>query len=347
MNPSANSRTFGETSDGTAARLYTLANRRGISVDVCDFGCTIVSIRVPNRHGAVADVALGHKSVGDYERSPHYLGCVVGRYANRIAHGRFELDGAPYELACNNGPHHLHGGNRGWHAYVWRVVESTTGRIRLSHVSVDGDEGFPGRVVATCTYTLSEENELTMQFDAVTDKATVINLTNHSYFNLAGHDSGPISDQVLQLLAERYTPADKSQIPTGEIRKVIGTPYDFTTPKPIGRDLETGDEELQRCHGYDHNFVLSNSAPFRLAAIAHDDASGRFLEVRTTEPGLQLYTANWLEETGKAPYAAHHGFCLETQHFPDSPNQPAFPTTVLRPGERYNSVTSLKFGCHS
>ncbi len=225
------------------------------------------------------------------------------------------------------------------------MSEITSSRICLTHASPDGDEGYPGHVTASCTYWLSDEGELSMHYTATTDKPTVVNLTNHSYFNLAGHESGPVDVQFLQVLADRYTPTDETQIPTGEIRKVVGTPYDFTTPKPIGRDLDAQDDSLQRCRGYDHNFILSKSSTLRLAAIAHDPASGRFLEVRTTEPGIQLYTANWLDESGKAPYQAHHGFCLETQHFPDSPNQPAFPTTVLRPGESYNSSTTFKFGC--
>jgi len=341
---------FGTTPTGEAVELLTLTNAHGLELRVMTFGGIIVSLKVPDRTGTLGDVVLGYDSLAGYLRSSPYFGAIVGRYGNRIAKGRFVLHGTAYQLATNNGPNHLHGGIRGFDKVVWAVEpfqgDSSIG-VRLTHTSPDGDEGYPGTLQATVTYTLTDRNELILDYQATTDRATPVNLTQHSYFNLAG--SGDILDHELTLSAERFTPVDSTLIPTGEIAPVAGTPFDFRPPHAIGERIGADDEQLQRGGGYDHNFVLTRSGPgLALAARLVDSVSGRTLELRTTEPGIQFYSGNFLDGsiTGKggAVYRRRTGLCLETQHFPDSPNQPGFPSTILEPGQTYRSRTVWTFG---
>jgi aldose 1-epimerase len=343
---------FGRTADGRAVEVYTLTNRRGAEARVITYGATLVSLKVPDRNGRFADVALGYDDLASYEADrTNYLGATVGRYANRIAKGRFTLGGVEYTLATNNGPNHLHGGLQGFDRVVWEATPLKTrggAALRLAYLSADGEEGYPGRLTVTVKYTLTDANELKIEYLATTDKDTVVNLTNHTYFNLAGHDAGAdILGHLLTVGASRFTPTDATAIPTGEIRAVRGTPFDFTRATAIGARIEQPDEQLKFGAGYDHNFVLDGGAArLRRAATAYEPKSGRQLEVWTTEPGIQLYTGNYLSgQRGKggAVYARRHGFCLETQHYPDSPNRPDFPTTVLRRGQTFRSATVYRF----
>lgn len=348
--PSAEWQTFGTLPDGTSVDLFTLTNINGVEVKVSTYGATIVSIRTPDRDGRLGDIVHGFGSLEGYLHDPPYFGALVGRYANRIARGRFTLDGATYTLATNNGPNHLHGGIKGFDKVVWtpNVIERPDeAAVELQYFSKDGEEGYPGNLDVTVVYTLTNANELRMSILAATDKATVVNLANHSYFNLAG--TGDVLAHELELRADRFTPVDSDLIPTGELAPVDGTPFDFRQPMTIGARIDSDHEQMRFGGGYDHNFVLNNtSGELALAARAVDPASGRVLEVRTTEPGLQLYTGNFLDGSivgkGGVTYARRSAFCLETQHFPDSPNQPAFPSTVLRPGERYETTTIYTFG---
>lgn len=338
---------FGKTPDGTAVDLYTLKNAHGVTVKVMTYGCIITEIDVPDRHGQMGDIVLGFDNLDQYLQPHPYFGAVVGRYANRIAKGKFTLDGQQYTLATNNYPNALHGGLKGFDKVVWDAepkVVSHGVAIRFTYVSRDGEEGYPGNLNVAVTYTLTDDNELRMDYEAVTDKATVINVTNHSYFNLAG--TGDILGTELRLNANAYTPVDDTLIPTGEIAPVKGTPMDFTTAKPIGRDLGQLTNVPQ---GYDHNFVLNRAGKgLALCAQVYEPTTGRTIEVSTTQPGVQFYSGNFLDGTltGKRGmvYKQHDGFCLETQHFPDSPNQPSFPSTVLRPGQTYLHSTVFKFG---
>ena len=342
---------FGRTKDGRAVEIYTLRNRRGAEARVMTYGATVVSLKVPDRRGRFEDVVLGFDRFETYEADTHYIGCVVGRYANRIAKGRFTLNGVEYTLAVNNGENHLHGGLRGFDKVVWtaRPLNLRAGQaVEMTYVSRDGEEGYPGTLTARVVYTLTEANELRIDYSATTDKDTVVNLTNHSYFNLAGHGNGDILGHRLMLNAARFTPTDSGSIPTGELRSVRGTPFDFRRATPIGARIEQDEEQLKFGSGYDHNFVVNGRAgTLRLAARATDPTSGRSMEVWTTEPGVQLYTGNFLEGTaagkGGKQYGRRDAFCLETQHFPDSPNRPAFPSTVLRRGARFRSTTVYKF----
>ena len=336
-------RSFGQAPDGEPCEVYRLSSANGAYIEVCDYGVTITSIVVPDRDGQLDDVSLGHTSVEGYAASPHYMGCVVGRYANRIANGRFVLDGTPYELLCNSGPHHLHGGRRGFHAYRWRVREVEAGAITFQRTSPHGEEGYPGEVQVTCRVGWDDQCQLSLDYKAMSDRPTILNLTNHSYFNLAGQGAGSALGQVLQILADHYAPTDATQIPLDAVCRVDDSPFDFRTPKAIGVDIEADDEQLKIGNGYDHHFVVAGAGRFRLVATVFDPQTGRFLEVRTTKPGLQLYTANWLEDSGKAHYSPRSGFCLETQYTPDSPNRTETPTAVLRPGETYRSSTSYRF----
>jgi aldose 1-epimerase len=341
---------FGKMADGRAVDIYTLTNRNGVEVRITNYGAAVVSLRVPDRAGKLEDVVLGYDSLDGYLANGPYIGVVVGRYANRIAKGRFSLNGVEYKLAVNNGENHLHGGIVGFDKVLWNASQTKTmngAALRLSYVSADGDEGYPGKLSASVVYTLTNLNELKVDYSATTSKDTVVNLTQHSYFNLAGQGNGDILDHHLMINADRFTPTDAGSIPTGEIRKVQGTPFDFTSPMRIGERINNSDEQLGFGKGYDHNFVLNGkSGTLRRAAWASDTASGRVMEVWTTEPGVQLYTGNFLDgkigKDGKA-YNARYGFCLETQHFPDSPNQPKFPTTVLRRGATFRSSTVFKF----
>ena len=344
--------TFGKTEEGQQVDLYTLTNKNGVEVAITNYGGTVVSWKVPDRNGQVADVVLGYDNVKDYEAGKAYFGATVGRYANRIAHGKFTLNGATYTLAKNDGENHLHGGIKGFSKRVWTAkdVSGSNGQaLELSYLSKDGEEGYPGNLSVTVVFTLTEENELKIDYSATTDKDTVLNLTNHSYFNLAGQGSGDILSHQLTLNADRFTPVDATLIPTGELRKVKGTPFDFTQPTAIGARINQDDEQLKLGKGYDHNWVLNKPkiGVLTLAAELYEPKSGRLLEVRTTQPGVQFYTGNFLDGTahgkeGKV-YNYRTGMCLETQHFPDSPNHPDFPSTVLKPGQRFHSTTIYKF----
>jgi aldose 1-epimerase len=343
---------FGRTADEKGVDLYILRNANGIEVSIATYGGIIVSIKTPDRKGHVDDIVLGFSKLDSYLKGHPYFGAIAGRYANRIAKGRFTLGGTEYKLATNNDVNHLHGGIVGFDKAVWTARQVTVPdgvAVELTYLSKDGEEGYPGNLTAKVTYTLNSKNELRIDYDVKTDKDTVVNLTNHSYFNLAGEGNGDILGHNLAINADRFTPTDSTAIPTGELRSVAGTPFDFTSLVPIGQRINDDDEQLKFGNGYDHNFVLNgNMGELRLAAKVIEPSSGRLLEVSTTEPGVQLYTGNYLDgkligKSGK-PYARRSGFCLETQHYPDSPNKPTFPTTVLKAGLRYRSSTVLKFG---
>ena len=344
---------FGRTADGKNVDLFVMKNANGIEVSIATYGGIIVSIKTPDRKGHLDDIVLGFSKLDGYLKGHPYFGAITGRYANRIAKGRFSLGGKEYKLATNNDVNHLHGGVVGFDKVVWSARQLTIPdavAIELSYLSKDGEEGYPGNLSTRVTYTLNNKNELRIDYDAKTDKDTVLNLTNHSYFNLAGEGSGDILGHKLAVNADRFTPTDATAIPTGELRSVANTPFDFTQFVPIGERINQDDEQLKLGNGYDHNFVLNGQmGELRIAAKALDPTSGRLLEVLTTEPGVQLYTGNYLDGKliGKSgrPYPKRSGFCLETQHYPDSPNKPSFPTTVLKAGAgRFRSSTVFKFG---
>jgi aldose 1-epimerase len=343
---SISSSPYGKTPDGTPVELYTLANAQGLTCKVITYGAIVTELHVPDRNGACADVVLGFDNLAQYVARNPYFGCVVGRVANRIARGTFKLDGKTYTLPINNGPNSLHGGIRGLDKVVWKAEASERAEgpaVAFSHVSPDGDQGFPGKLSLRMTYTLTQANELRFDYEATTDRTTPVNLTNHSYFNLAG--KGLILDQVLQINASRYTPSDDTMIPTGVIADVAGGPLDFTLAKPIGRDFA---QVRGATNGYDHNYVIDGGGRgLVLAATARDPASGRTMEVSTDQPGIQLYSSNDFDGTlagkGGVIFALRSAFCLETQHFPDSVNHPGFPSTLLRPGEIYRSTTIYRF----
>jgi len=339
---------FGHTANGNAVKLYTLLNNNGITAKITNYGGIIVSITTPDRHGVLGDIVLGFDTLDEYVEKNPFFGCLAGRYANRIAQGRFTLDGVAYQLAQNNGANHLHGGVRGFDKVVWQAApfqDSNGVGVRLSYLSQDGEEGYPGNLTVEVTYTLSEQNALRIDYAAGTDQPTILNLTNHSYFNLAG--TGDVLGHEVMLNADRFTPITEALIPTGELRPVQDTPLDFRQPTPIGARIAQADAQLHFGLGYDHNWVLNNpDGVLGLAATVREPVSGRRLDVSTTQPGVQFYTGNFLDGvTGKrgTVYAKRSGFCLETQHFPDSPNQPHFPPTVLRPGERYAQTTTFRF----
>jgi len=338
---------WGKTPEGLVVQLFTLANRHGMVAKVTSYGAILTELRVPDRSGRAANVVLGFDNLDRYVKGHPAFGSTVGRFANRIGRARFRLDGVEYPLAANSGAHHIHGGRKGFDKQVWaaRVLPASEGRasVEFSYVSPDGEEGYPGNLKVTVTYTLTDRNELRIDYGATTDKPTVVNLTNHSYFNLAG--AGDVLGQELWINADRYTPADAELIPTGDVASVKGTPLDFTQPEKIGARIA---QLKPQPNGYDHNYVINGEAgTLRLAARAHDPGSGRVLEVSTTQPGVQLYTGNWLD--GKIQgvdgvlYPQHGGFCLETQHYPDSPNKPSVPSTVLRPGQTFASTTVFRF----
>jgi aldose 1-epimerase len=342
---------FGLAPDGQPVEVFTLANATGMEVRVMSYGATILSIRVPDAQGAMGDVVLGFDSLAGYVRSSPYFGAVVGRYGNRIAKGRFMLDGKEYTLAVNNGPNALHGGLRGFDKAVWTAEPKPSDRgvgLMFALVSPDGDEGYPGRVTARVTYTvMSAGNVIVIDYEASTDQATPLNLTSHSYFNLAG--KGDILDHLLTIDADRMTPVDATLIPTGEITPVQGTPFDFRRPAAIGARIDARDQQIAHGRGYDHNFVINRSAPGLVhVARVTEETSGRTLDVSSTEPGVQFYSGNFLDGTitgkGGTTYKHRSGFCLETQHYPDSPNHPNFPSTILRPGSDYRSQTVFAFG---
>ena len=339
------------TADGQAIELYTLENKNGMEVTITNYGGIVQSIKVPDRAGKIADVALGFDTLDGYLKDNPYFGAIVGRYGNRIAKGRFTLNGVEYKLAQNNGENALHGGLKGFNKQVWKARETSVGDapgVELTYLSRDGEEGYPGNLSVTVTYSLTGDNELKIDYRATTDKDTVVNLTNHSYFNLAGQGEGDILGHELTIDADRFTPVDAGLIPTGELKSVEGTPFDFRKPTAIGARINQGDEQLKLGKGYDHDFVLIHpQGSFGVAARVREPKSGRVMEVSTTEPGVQFYTGNFLDGTirgkGGKVYQQRYGFCLETQHFPDSPNHPDFPSTVLKPGETYRTSTIYKF----
>ncbi|MCM3872806.1 MAG: galactose mutarotase [Pyrinomonadaceae bacterium] len=343
-------RVFGKLPDGTSVDLYTLKNGKGLEVEITNYGGAVVAIRTHDRSGRMGDIALGYSEPGGYVADTSYFGALIGRYANRIAVGSFKLNGVEYKLARNNDPNHLHGGVLGFNKVVWQAREVTNKdgvALELTYLSKDTEEGYPGNLSVTATYVLTNANELRIEYSATTDKDTVVNLTHHSYFNLAGAGAGDILSHVLKINADRFTPVDATLIPTGELKPVKGTPFDFNMATAIGSRINQADEQLVRGNGYDHNFVLNKMGrELSLAAKVYEPTSGRLLEMWTTEPGVQLYTGNFLNGvSGKAGkvYNRRGGFCLEAQHFPDSPNQPAFPSTVLKPGARYTQTTVYKF----
>ena len=342
---------FGRTPDGAAVEQFTLTNANGTEVRAISYGAILVSIRTRDRSGQLGDITLGFDDLEGYLTRSRYFGAVVGRYGNRIAKARFAIDGRTYPLAANNGENHLHGGGKGFDKVVWRGEPFDRGGevgVAFTYVSRDGEEGYPGTLRASVTYTLTPRDELVVEYVATTDKATHVNLTQHSYFNLAGEGRGDVLKHLLTIDADRYTPVDAGMIPTGAIAPVAGTPFDFRRPTAIGARIDdASNEQLRFGGGYDHNFVLNGGAGLHHAARVVDPASGRTLDVATTEPGVQFYAGNRLTGTaGKSghAYAARTGFCLETQHFPDSPNKPQFPSTLLRPGERYSTKTVFTFG---
>jgi aldose 1-epimerase len=349
LEPSISQAPFGQLPDGRSATLYTLSNRHGLVVKVSDFGGVITQIHAPDRNGVLADIVLGFDDVAPYTGEAHYLGALIGRYGNRLRDGRFTLDGESFQLPVNNGPNHLHGGPDGFHKVLWQALPFQEGEsvgVALLRRSVDGEQGYPGTLDVTVVYELNGDNELVMSFDAVTDQATPVNLTQHSYFNLAGE--GSILGHQLTIHGERYTPVDATLIPTGELAPVAGGPFDFRTPHAIGERIDADDQQLRYGQGYDHNFVLNRPAGKAsvLAARVHEPVSGRVLELYTEEPGLQFYSGNFLDGSlsGKGRrYGWRSGFCLEPQHFPDAPNHPEFPNTILRPGEAYATVSRFKF----
>jgi aldose 1-epimerase len=350
VNSKVQKQAFGKLQDGRSVDLYILTNRQGAEAAITNYGATLVSLKVPDRHGKLGDVVLGYDKIAGYETGKAYFGATVGRYGNRIAHAKFVLDGTTYTLEKNDGENHLHGG---FNKQVWTAkdVSSAAGQtLELTYLSKDGEEGFPGNLSVKVAYTLlTGQNALKIDYTATTDKDTVLNLTHHSYFNLAGQGNGDVLQHQLTIHASRFTPVDSTLIPTGELREVRNTPFDFLQPTAIGARIDQDDPQLKFGKGYDHNWVLDQKSPGSLsaAAQAYDPESGRAMEVSTTEPGLQFYSGNFLDgsiqgKDGKT-YGPRSAFCLETQHFPDSPNHPDFPSTVLKPGQQFRSSTIYKF----
>ncbi len=348
QNMNINKESFGQTTDGEKVDVYTLTNAKGVTVQITNYGAIVTSIITPDKAGQPGDVVLGFDNVSGYQSPAYmknmpYFGAIVGRYGNRIAKGRFTIDGQQYQLATNNGPNHLHGGIKGFDKVVW-TAEPVQGQnaLRLTYVSRDGEEGYPGTLTSTVVYSLTDDNELRLEYTATTDKATHVNLTNHSYFNLAAGQAKDALGHILKINADRYTVVDATLIPTGELRRVAGTPMDFTSSQPIGARIAMVEG------GYDHNWVLNNTdGSLKKVIEVFEPITGRFMEVFTTEPGVQFYSGNFLDGSlqgkGNITYNKHYGFCLETQHFPDTPNQPNFPSTLLRPGQTYTQTTVYKF----
>lgn len=339
---------YGTMPDGTPVEAFTLTNTNGVRLTAITLGGIITELHVPDRNGTMGDIVLGFSNLDGYVKDHPFFGAIIGRYGNRIGKAQFSLDGQTYTLAANNGANHLHGGIKGFDKVVWNAAPAASGvGVVFTRRSTDGEEGYPGNLDVTVTYTLTDQNALVVDYAATTDKATPVNLTQHSYFNLAGR--GPIGGHVLHLNADRYTPVDEGLIPTGAMDAVEGTPFDFRTPTAIGDRIDGAHQQLVYGKGYDHNWVLTRQgAGLQLAARVTEPTSGRTLEISTTEPGIQFYAGNFLDGTltgkGGEVYAHRSGFCLETQHYPDSPNQSAFPSTILRPGERYTSQTVFTFG---
>jgi aldose 1-epimerase len=341
---------FGKTADGAAVDLFVLTNKNGMTAKIMTYGAIITELDVPDRDGRMGDVVLGFDNLQGYLEGHPFFGAIVGRVANRIAKAKFTLNGVEYKLKKNNGPNALHGGLKGFDKVVWKVEEVGSGKkggvsLKLTHTSPDGDEGYPGNLSVAVAYTLTDKNELKIDYEATTDKATPVNLSNHTYFNLAGAGTGDILDHEVTLAADKYTPVDETLIPTGKIEQVKGTPLDFTRPAKIGARI---DQLKNEPRGYDHNFVLNGGGKkLALAAVVREPKSGRILEMFTTEPGVQFYTGNFLDgkQKGKGgvAYKQHYGFCLEAQHFPDSVNQPSFPSTILEPEKKYMQTTIYRF----
>ena len=337
--------------DGSQVDLYTLKNQNGLEATITNYGGIVVSLKVPDRNGKLGDVVLGYDTLNDYIGSTPYFGALIGRYGNRIAKGRFTIDGVEYQLAQNEDSNALHGGRKGFDKVVWQAakIDSSDGpALKLTYTSKDGEEDYPGALRCTVTYTLTNQNELKIEYFAETDKPTFVNLTNHSYFNLKDGGASDILGHELMIKASKFTPVDKSLIPTGELKPVAGTPFDFNKPTAIGARVENEDEQLKFGKGYDHNWVLDRQGKdLELVASVYEPNSGRFMEVLTTQPGLQFYCGNSLDGTNKGKnstvYQTRSGLCLETQHFPDSPNHPDFPTTELKPGEKYTQTTVYRF----
>ena len=347
--PNVEKSQFGTTPEGEQVEIYTLRNKNGLVAKITTFGALLTEMHVPDRDGGMGDITLGFDNLEDYIKGHPYFGSTAGRYANRIANGRFTLDGKEYQLATNNDPNHLHGGNKGFDKCVWDAspLETANGpAVEFTYLSVDGEEGYPGNLKSVVVYTLTDDDELIFDYKATTDKATPINLTNHAYWNLKGEGKGDILGHELKIVADFFTPVDETMITTGEIASLNGSPLDFRTSNAIGARIEqmTGDPG-----GYDHNFVLRKSVAGKLetAAKVYEPTSGRVLEILTTEPGIQFYSGNFLDSTltGKSGgvYHKQNGFCLETQHFPDSPNKPHFPSAILSPGETYTHQTVHRF----
>ena len=356
MSRSVTQAPFGTTPDSQAVEIYTLTNPHGIQVRAMTFGGIIVSLKTPDRTGELGDIVLGYDDLAHYVANSPYFGAIIGRYANRIAKGRFTLDGKTYQLPVNDGPNSLHGGTKGFDKRVWDAhsvqTDSTVGVV-FHRVSPDGEEGYPGNLDVTVTYTLKDDDELVIDYRATTDEDTPVNLTQHSYFNLDGAGNGDVLAQELMVNADSYTPIDSTFIPTGQIAPVAGTPFDFRTLTAIGARIDDDNQQLKWAGGYDHNFVLNRPDSLPADALVHavhalDPKSGRTLDVYTTEPGIQIYTGNFLDGTitgkdGKV-YVHRGAFTVETQHYPDSPNEPSFPSTILHPGQTYQSRTVWKFG---
>ena len=346
---------FQDTINGQTTGLYVLQNSKGMKAAITNYGGRLVSLLVPDKNGKLTDVVVGFKSIDDYVNSTEpYFGATIGRYGNRIAKGKFTLDGKQYSLFTNNGPNTLHGGKMGYQAVVWNAKQINDSTLELAYLSKDGEEGFPGKLDVKVTYRLTNDNELKLDYEAKTDKKTVVNLTNHAFFNLNGEGSGTINNHILQINGKEYTPVDSTLIPTGKIEPVAGTPFDFTNPKTIGANVDADNEQLKNGKGYDHNFVLNGQGihpdshrDLRHAAMVTGDQSGIVMDVYTEEPGLQFYGGNFMQSKNTFKNGTKDdfrtAFCLETQHFPDSPNQPAFPSTVLNPTEVYKTSSTYKF----
>ena len=346
---------FGKLNDGREADLYILENEKGMKVEITNYGGIIVRLFVPDRNGKIEDIVLGYDKLEQYFDDPNYFGALIGRYGNRIADGKFELDGNTYQLEINEKPAGhpccLHGGHKGFNSVLWNAEKTTLKgekALKLTHMSEDGEGGFPGNLKAKVFYTLTEDNKLKVEYRAETDQPTVINLTQHSYFNLKGHGQGKIENHLLYINADSFTPVDEGMIPTGEIRDVKETPFDFTAIGELGKEIDADIEQFNYTGGYDHNWILNrDSEDLELAARLIETQSGRQMEVWTTEPGVQFYSGNGIDPNGPAKedknYLKRGALCLETQHYPDSPNQDNFPSTVLRPGGKYRTVTEFKF----
>jgi aldose 1-epimerase len=345
-----NRKSFGSTGDGQSIELYTLRNSNGMEAAIMNYGGIVQSLRIPDGGGNPVDVVLGFDDLNGYLKDSPYFGALIGRYGNRIGNARFTLDGKEYTLPANDGKNTLHGGTKGFDKRVWTAKEMSgnDAALQLTYLSKDGEEGFPGNLTTTVSYTLTGNNELRIDYHATTDKPTVLNLTNHSYFNLAGQGEGDILGHEVTILADRFTPVDSGLIPTGELRPVAGTPFDFRQPHPVGERINSNDEQIRFAKGYDDNWVLNHAGgSLSLAARVREPKSGRVMEVLTDQPGLQFYTGNFLDGhihgKGGKVYPQRCAFCMETQHFPDSPNKPDFPSTVLRPGQEYKTTTVYRF----